>query len=41
MYGGRRRVCTFWFGNLRETDHLEDLDVDGRVILKLILKRFG
>ena len=41
MYGGRRRVYTFWFGNLREADHLEDLGVDGRIILKLILKSFG
>jgi len=41
IYGGRRRVYTFWFGNLREADHLEDLGVDGRIILKLILKSFG
>jgi len=27
-------VCTwFWWGNLREKDHWEDLDVDGRIIL--------
>jgi hypothetical protein len=26
---GRGEVCTgFWWGNLRERDHLEDLDVD-------------
>ena len=24
----------FWWGNLRERDHLEDLSVDGRIILK-------
>jgi hypothetical protein len=24
----------FWWGNLRERDHLEDLDVDGRILLK-------
>jgi len=41
MHGDRRRVYTFWFGNLREADHLEDLCVDGRIILKLILKSFG
>jgi hypothetical protein len=23
----------FWWGNLRERDHLEDLGVDGRIIL--------
>ena len=26
-----------WWGNLRERDHLEDLGVDGRVILKFIV----
>ena len=41
MYGGRRRVDTFRFGNLMEADHLEELGVDGRIILKLILKSFG
>jgi hypothetical protein len=24
----------FWWGNLKEEDHLEDVDVDGRIILK-------
>ena len=31
----------FWWGNLREGDYLEGLVVDGRIILKLILNRFG
>jgi hypothetical protein len=26
----------FWWGNLRERDHLEDLGVDERIILKYI-----
>ena len=29
----------FWCGNLRERDHLEDLGVDGRILLKLIFKK--
>jgi hypothetical protein len=27
----------FWFGNLKERGHLEDLDIDERIILKYIL----
>ena len=28
----------FWWGDVRGRNHLEDLGVDGRTILKLILK---
>jgi len=39
--GGRRDVHTgFWWGNLRERDHLEDQGLDGRIILKLISKKW-
>jgi len=32
---GERRGCIgFWWGNLRERDHLEDPGVDRRIILK-------
>ena len=24
----------FWLGEMRERDHLEDLDIDGRIILQ-------
>ena len=30
----------FWWGNLREGDYLRDLDVDGRIILKWILRKW-
>jgi hypothetical protein len=30
----------FWCGDLREGDHLGDPGVDGRIILKSILKRW-
>ena len=37
---GRRKVRTgFWWGDLRERDHLKVLGADGRTILKLILKK--
>ena len=31
----------FWWGNLRETYHLEELGVDGKIILKFIFKTWG
>jgi len=30
----------FWWGNLRERDYLEDPDVDGRLILKGVFKKW-
>jgi len=40
--GVRRGVYGFWWGNLRERDHLEDTRVDGRILLRWILgKWFG
>jgi hypothetical protein len=30
----------FWWGDLRERDHLEDLGVDVRIILKLIFTKW-
>jgi hypothetical protein len=29
----------FWWGDLRERDHLEDLRIDWRIILKWIFKK--
>jgi hypothetical protein len=31
----------FWWGELMERDHLEDLGVCGMIILKLISKKVG
>jgi len=32
----------FWWGNLRERDHLEDLGLDGRIILNgSLINRMG
>ena len=34
-------VCTrFWWGNLRERDHWGDEDVDGRIILRWIFRKW-
>jgi hypothetical protein len=39
--GERREAYTgFWWGNLRERDHLEDPGVDGRIILRRIFKKW-
>jgi hypothetical protein len=41
MYGGRGMTAAnrFWWGNLREGDHLEDPGVDERVIAKWIFEK--
>jgi len=31
----------FWCGNLKERNHLEELSLDGRVILTWIFKKLG
>jgi hypothetical protein len=34
-YGRRGEMYTgFWWGNLRERDHMEDTGVDGRIIFR-------
>jgi len=38
---GRVGVCrVFWWGNLRERNHLGDSDVDGRIILRWIFRKW-
>jgi len=38
---GRGEVYTeFWWGNLREGDHLEDSGVDGGIILRWICRKW-
>jgi hypothetical protein len=40
-YGGKSEVLTgFWWGDLREGDHLGDPGVDGRIILKWIFNKW-
>jgi hypothetical protein len=38
--GDRRGAYRVLVGNLRERGHLEDLGTDGRIILKLIFKKW-
>jgi hypothetical protein len=38
--GTREVHAEFWWRNLREGDHLKDLSVDGRVILKWIFEKW-
>jgi hypothetical protein len=38
---GRGEVCTgFWWGSLRERDNWGDPDVDGRIILRWIFRKW-
>ena len=38
---GRGEVCTgFWLGNVRERHHWGDPDVDGRIILRCIFRKW-
>jgi len=39
---GRGEWCTkFWWGNLRERDQWGGPDVDGRIILRWIIREWG
>ena len=36
----RSSVVSFWWGNLKEKDHLGDPGVDGRIILRWIFRKW-
>jgi len=38
--GERRGYTRFWSGNVRERDHLEDPGVDGKIIFRLIFRKW-
>jgi hypothetical protein len=38
--GARRVAYGVWCGDLRKRNHLEDLDIDGRIILKSVFKKW-
>jgi len=39
-YGGNKGILKgFWSGNLRERDHLNNLGIEGRIILKLTFNK--
>jgi hypothetical protein len=40
-YGGKERFIGYWWGNLRERDHVEDPGVDGRIIIWIFRKWEG
>ena len=40
-YGERRGVTGFWWGNLRERNHLGDPGVDRKIILRWIFRKWN
>jgi hypothetical protein len=41
LRGENKNAYRYLVGNLSEGDHLEDLSVNGRIILKCVLKLIG
>jgi hypothetical protein len=39
--GGRRGAQSILVGRLREVDHLEDLGIEGKIILKCMQKKWN
>ena len=40
IWGAGEVRIGFWWGDLRERNHFEDLGVDGSIVLKWILKKW-
>jgi hypothetical protein len=40
LLGGEEAYTGFWWGNLRERNHLEDPGTDGRIILRWIFRKW-
>ena len=40
MWGREEAYTGFWWGNLRERDHLGDPGIDGRIILRWIFRKW-
>jgi len=40
VWGRGEGYTRFWWGNLKERDQWGDPDVDGRIILRLILRKW-
>jgi hypothetical protein len=38
--GEEKCIQSFWWGNLRNRDHLEDPGIDGRIIFKCIFEKW-
>jgi len=39
VWGRGEAYTGFWWGNPRERDHLEDLGIDGKIILRWIFRK--
>jgi hypothetical protein len=40
LWGGEAYTA-FWWGNLRERDHLEDPGIDGMIIVRWMFRKWG